>query len=433
MGRPDPGWIEAQRLASARAMRGACSATHLTRHRAGFGWTLRPAAGSMLASPRMAGWDPEPDYFHHWVRDSAIVLRAVPLAIATEPGTRAFWRQHLADFIGFSLSISDPGRRGPARNPLRVTTRASHAQYLRADAELAALSGAGWLEEPRVAADGTPDPEQWSRPQDDGPALRASAVMEMLDLLPDTARPGAEALIARDLTHTARIAGRPCIGPWEETPPRRTTFTLLAQWDALDRGCAQGREGAPDSPLRAAADRVAALLAAAEDPATGGWRESVEAPAGRLDAATCLAILHAGRHSGPFAITHPRMRATMAALEAGFADLYPINRDRPVAAIGRWLGDAYFDGNPWYPATLGFAELHYRIAATGEPGAFARAEAWMHLIQQVAPQPAGPLPEQFDRRDGRPVSCLDLAWSAAAFLAAAAARDMALQARAGSR
>lgn len=429
---PDPGWIEAQRLACARAMRNACSATHLIRRREGFGWTVRPAAGSILASPRVAGWDPEPDYFHHWIRDSAIVLRAVPLAIRADPGSRPFWLRFIADFIGFSLSISDPDRRGPATNPLRASTRPDHGKFLRPDAELAALSGDAWQQEPRVAADGSPDLECWSRPQDDGPALRASAVMAVLKDLPETASRQAEALIARDLAHVLQVAGRPCIGPWEEDPPRRASFTLLAQWDALDRGSA--RSSPPDRRMREAADRLAALIETARDGASGGWRESIEAPEGRLDSATCLALLHARRRHGPFALTAPRTRATAAALEETFAGLYPINRGRCAPAIGRWAGDAYFGGNPWYPATLGFAELHYRIAAeTGDRDAFAKAEAWMQLIETVAPRPAGPLPEQFDRSTGVPVSCLDLTWSAAAFLEAAAARDAALQALVGAR
>lgn len=435
MARPDPGWIAAQRLASARAMRGACSATHLTRHRAGFGWTVRPAAGSILASPRIAGWDPEPDYFHHWIRDSAIVLRAVPLAIRADPGARAFWLGLIADFIRFSLFISDPARRGPVRNPLRESASQEYRHYLRPDAELAALCGDAWLGEPRLAADGAPDPEGWSRPQDDGPALRASALISVLEALPEAASPEAEALIARDLAYTTLVAGRPCIGPWEEAPPRRSSFTLIVQWDALDRGSARaGAQGGDGARMRAAADRAALLIEAAADAATGGWRESIEAPPGRIDSATCLAILHARRMDGPFALTAARTLATVAALEQLFTDLYPINRGRAAPAIGRWAEDVYCGGNPWYPVTLGFAELHYRIAAaTGDEGAFARAEAWMELIRQVAPDPPGPLPEQFDRETGAPVSCLDLAWSAAAFLEAAAARDMALQARAGSR
>ncbi|SMO65907.1 glycoside hydrolase family 15 protein [Paracoccus laeviglucosivorans] len=418
---PDPVWIEYQRLASARAMRNACSATHLTRHRQGFGWTVVPAPGSILASPRIASWNPEPDYFHHWIRDSAIVLRALPLAIKADPSAQGFWQQFFADFVAFSLHISDPERAGPSVNPLHGTTQPDHAKFLRPDAELAALGGDAWLEEPRFAADGAPDLERWSRPQDDGPALRASAVMAVLRKLPELDSPQAQTLIARDLAHTARVVGRPSIGPWEEVPLRRTTFTLLVQWDALDRA------GNP------AAERAAALMQQAEDETTGGWRESVEAPDGRLDAATCLAILHANRSSGPFALTAPRNLATVAALEARFAALYPINRERPVPAVGRWAEDEYFGGNPWFPTTLGFAELHYRIAAqTGDRVAFERAEAGLRLIQSVSPPP-GPLPEQFDRSTGAPTSCLDLTWSAAAFLEAVAARDHALQAMAGGR
>lgn len=400
-------------------MRGACSATHLTREREGFGWTLQPAAGSVLASPRVAAWDPEPDYFHHWTRDAAIVLRAVPLAMAADPQARDFWLGFIADFVGFSLALSDPDRRGPQVNPLRATTRPGLGKFLRPDAELAGLHGDAWLAEPRCAPDGSPDPEQWSRPQDDGPALRASSLMAVLDALPQADSPAARALIARDLAYVSRKAGRPCIGPWEEAPPRRSTFTLIVQWDALDR--------AGD---RAGADRLTALIAQAEDAVSGGWRDSIEAAPGSLDAATCLAILHARRSDGPFALTAPRTRATMAALEDLFAGLYPINAGRTPPAIGRFATDVYFDGNPWYPTTLGFAELHYRIAAlTGDRAALEKAEGWMARVQSLAPQP-GPLPEQFDRNTGAPRSCLNLTWSAAAFLEAAAAREAALQAMA---
>lgn len=414
---PDPGWIAAQRLASARALRGACSATHLTRHREGFGWTVRPAPGSILASPRVASWNPEPDYFHHWTRDAAIALRAVPLAIAADPGARGFWLGFIADFVAFSLASSDPDRHGPAVNPLRGTTRPGLEQYLRPDAELAALAGDAWLGEPRLAPDGSPDPEQWSRPQHDGPALRASSLMTLLADLPEAASPSTQALIARDIAYTLRHAGQPCIGPWEEAPARRTTFTLLAQWDALDR-----------AGHRDAAEGLAALIEQAACPATGGWRDSIEAPAGSLDSATCLALLHARRADGRFALTAPRSRATMAALKSLFAGLYPINASRNPPAIGRFASDIYCGGNPWYPTTLGFAEAHYRIATrTGDRDAFARAEGWMALIQSIAPDP-GPLPEQFDRATGQPTSCLNLTWSAAAFLEATAARDAAFQA-----
>ncbi|SFB85486.1 glycoside hydrolase family 15 protein [Tropicimonas isoalkanivorans] len=416
-------------------MRAATSATGLTRHREGFGWTVHPVNGSILASTQISSWDPEPDYFHHWIRDAAIVLRAVPKAIEADPESRAFWLKAIADNIRFSSYISDPDRDGPAFNPIEPATLDTHKKFLRPDGELAALTGRAWLEEPRVAADGTPDLEQWARPQDDGPALRASSVMSVLADLPETASPEADALIERDLAHVAAVAGRPCIGPWEETPPRRTTFTLIVEWDALDRGAKRAEaRGTSGAHLREGADRVAALIEEAADPVTGGWRESLEAPAGKLDSATILAILHAGRRGGPFALAASRTRATVAALETIFADLYPINRGRSVPAIGRWKDDVYFDGNPWYPTTLGFAELHYHVAADSRDATvFAKAEGWMRLIQDVAPEGTLDLPEQFDRRTGAPTSCRALTWSAAAFLEADAARQRALQAMASSR
>ncbi|MFD1796543.1 hypothetical protein FQV27_13580 [Paracoccus aurantiacus] len=423
---PDADWIAARCRSAAGAMKAACSATHLVRNRDGFGWVVRPAPGSVLASTRIASWQPEPDYFHHWVRDSAIVLRAVPLAVAADPASADFWRGFVSDFIDFSLVTTDPERHGPAANPLKSTASPSHAKFLRPDAELAALHGPRWLEEPRLSADGSPDLEQWGRPQDDGPALRASALMSLIDAVPEAGSAQAEAMIARDLAHLLQVAGRPCIGPWEEWPPRRCSFTVIVQWDALERG---SRRGKGCDRLAAKARELAALLEMAADPETGGWRESIEADAGTLDAATCLAILHAHRDTGPFAMTAPRTAATAAGLERIFAGIYPINRDRSVPAIGRWESDVYFDGNPWYPTTLGFAALHYRIAAlTGDASAFAKADGWMSIVQHYAPDPDTPLPEQFDRRTGAPTSCLNLTWSAAAFLEAAAARDAAIQA-----
>ncbi len=147
--------------------------------RPAFGWQVRPVPGSVLASPRLAAWDPEPDYFHHWVRDAAIAIRALPEVIAAvHPDERTWWLDAFRSHVEFSLRISDPERLGPSHNPLAAATRADHLRFLRPDAELSALGGTAWLGEPRFAADGGPDLERWNRPQDDGPALRASACLQ---------------------------------------------------------------------------------------------------------------------------------------------------------------------------------------------------------------------------------------------------------------
>lgn len=433
MSRNVDAWITDRRSGAVQSLRRAVSATGLTHHRAGFGWTVRPAPGSVLASARRASWDPEPDYFHHWVRDAAVVMRVLPDIVAHATADQAaWWRAAFTDHVAFSLAISDPNAAPLQSNPLRATTDRDHRKFLRPDAELQALTGISLLAEPRCAADGSSDLERWSRPQDDGPALRAVTVMAVTGALPELASDHTAQLIHRDLAYTAQVAGRACIGPWEEEPARHHSYTLIAQWDALDRGAdwleAQGADQQDGDLMRAkAASVLRTLETTAETPPTFAWKDAAGAPPGGYDSATVLAILHAGRNSGPLARTAPHSLGTIAALEAQFRTLYPLNATYPVPAMGRSVGDAFFGGNPWLPITLGFAELHYDIAAqTRDKAAFDKAEAWMDLLHQLLPD-GDALPEQIDRATGAPVSCLELSWSAAAFIGAAAARARAAQ------
>ena len=46
---------------------------------AAFVQIIVPKPGSVVASPVLAAYDPEPDYFFHWYRDSALVMDALRL------------------------------------------------------------------------------------------------------------------------------------------------------------------------------------------------------------------------------------------------------------------------------------------------------------------------------------------------------------------
>ena len=101
-------WIAAQALRSADAMERAISATQLTRTRDNFAQIIVPARGSVLASPAIADWNPEPDYFFHWVRDSAIVMSVVAdlMADAADARERARWARYFEEFVTFSLRLT---------------------------------------------------------------------------------------------------------------------------------------------------------------------------------------------------------------------------------------------------------------------------------------------------------------------------------------
>jgi glucoamylase len=103
-----PAWIARQARYSLVAMERAVSATRLTRQRDEFGQAIVPVEGSVLASPAIGNWDPEPDYFFHWLRDSAIVMRTVAELFGDAATTqeRARWSGHFEDFVRFSLGLS---------------------------------------------------------------------------------------------------------------------------------------------------------------------------------------------------------------------------------------------------------------------------------------------------------------------------------------
>ena len=103
------------------------------KERPGFGQTVRPVAGSIVASPVLASWDPDPDYFFHWFRDSAIVIDAVRLLYeAGHLGAEAL--THFADFVRFSLSLKALDGRALVESPhWRLKVLPDFVQYLRGD------------------------------------------------------------------------------------------------------------------------------------------------------------------------------------------------------------------------------------------------------------------------------------------------------------
>jgi glucoamylase len=439
-------WIARQIGRSAAALADAISATHLRHRREAFGYLVVPERGSVLASPVSAAWDPEPDYFFHWVRDSAIAMRAVVGLIRSAPdhADGADWRRRFEDFLDFSLDLSRiDGAAFLAQATYRRTTRDEFAKYLRADAELRLLKGDRLLGEPRFNPDGTPDFLLWSRPQYDGPALRALACLDYRRLCADLGHscPASLAVLLRqDLNFTHRHAGQLCIGPWEEPyAVGRHYHNVLVQLGALYHGAdfaEAERDGAAAVDYRRTATGLRRALNRHWSAARGiylAMREAADAAADP-DAAVILAVLEADLPQGRHSALDERVWATLAALASTFADAFPINRDRPAdcgAMLGRYPGDRYFGGGGWFATTLAASRLGYRRAlglGRDRPDkrySFEQGERFMRAVGRFV-GPNGEMSEQVDRASGAHTSARNLAWSHAAFLAAAFEREAAL-------
>jgi glucoamylase len=456
-------WIGKEARFAARGMLRAISAADLVKERPGFGQRVVPRPGSVVASPALAAYDPDPDYFFHWFRDSAIVIDA--LRVALEEGLiDAVAAARLGEFVTFRRSLGDlDGRNLVHDGRFRAEVQPSFLQYVRPDDKIAAVHGEAALAEARVNPDGTLDFTRWARPQNDGAAIEVLALVRWR-----TAEPAPEAnlqasmleLAVSDLNFIRTRARERSFDIWEEERGYHY-FTQLVQAEALARG-AEWLERAGDpahaGACRAVAGELAQSLDAYWSAADGFYRSRTGViggtPGKALDVSVILGVLHAGRAKGAHSVLDPRAQATLAALEDRFDAEYAINRDRPVErgpAIGRYANDAYYGGNPWYLATLAAAEFYFRLAAAllsgadllvakenvrfrdrlgaGSPAAAAveRGDSFMRTVQAYTPT-SGDLSEQFDRATGAQISAKQLAWSYAAFITAAASRRRAVQA-----
>lgn len=470
---PLSGWIERQGRFSAQAMLRAISATHLVKERPGFHQRIVPKEGSVLASPELASYDPDPDYFFHWFRDSALVMDALRVLIETGDagleGTeryRAFLRfsRDLAGLHGADAA-GDTGA-GPPATP-------DFQQFVRPAAELRAVAGERVMADTRVNPDGTIDTIRWTRPQYDGPALRALTLLRywpMPALSDASTRAVAADLIGDDLAFTARLWNEPAFDIWEEESGHHY-YTRLVQAAALESGAAWLQETGESRE----AQRYAGIARQIGQTLDEHWSEERGYLVSRLgvtgskldkslDFATILAVLHAGRPTGPHSVMDPRVQATLARLEDLFEAEFPINRHRPASqapALGRYPGDVYYGGGPFYFCILGAAEFHYALAKAlltsdapvppgcgpffqrtlaklGEdadgfdlllPGARRRLAAALvrrgdmsFATVRAHTPPSGELSEQFDRDTGAQTSARNLTWSYASFITAAAAR-----------
>jgi glucoamylase len=251
------------------------------------------------------------------------------------------------------------------------------------------------LGEPKFHVDGTAFTDPWGRPQNDGPALRAIALIRfahhLLDAGDEASVRGSlydavlppQSVIKADLEYLSHHWRDPCFDYWEEEQATHFATRMAQRRALLDGAELAHRLNDPKAAswYRRQAAAIGAELELHWDVDAGHLRQSISHVGGYdyktsgLDAAVILGALHAGVPGRSFSVTDDCLLATAARLRQVFAGLYPINdprRGAPGVAIGRYPEDRYngytvtAQGNPWFLATNAFAEYCYRVAGALE-------------------------------------------------------------------
>jgi glucoamylase len=395
-------WITQQREHAIAGLLRSISAP-VVKARQGFGQVITPAKGSVVASSVPASYDPDPDYFFHWFRDSAVVMDALALVREAVPESRRLFE----DFVNFSLALFRlDGRQMPP--DWRAATTPDFVRFLRQDIDDA--HGDAIPAETRVNPDGTLDITDWPRPQYDGPALRALALLRW-----GPVQESEISLLKQDMAFVLTRARSPCFDIWEEEMGLHY-YTLSVCEAALAGGAAWFASSDPkfSADCLREGDSLTALRQTFWLQDEGHIRSRI-LPQGRSAKELDISVILAANHAHQ--VCDSRLIATLDRLAVLFGDSYAINREhRRGPAMGRYAGDHYYSGGAYYFSTLGAAEFCYRA------GDRIRGDAFLETVRRFAPE-NGLMSEQFDQTTGAQTSARDLAWSHAAFLSCVHARE----------
>jgi glucoamylase len=401
--------------------------------------------GVVVASPDTV----DPPYFYTWTRDAALVMKYITDVFLL--GKHPELERRVQAYAETQARLQ------PVVNP-------SGSLY----------DGAG-LGEAKFKVDLRPFLRNWGRPQRDGPALRAIAMMGYAKHLvaadqAATAREFMWPVIRNDLAYVAQYWNSTGFDLWEEVRGS-SFFTTAAQHRALVEGAALAEDlGVRCDACTEIAPHILCFLDSYWSAEQGHVVANIHNDHGRsgIDINTVLASIHnfdpsLGCDATTLQPCSDRALANHKAVANAFrAGIYAVNDGAPAGAavaVGRYPEDVYYDGNPWYLATLAAAEQLYDALAVwrrhgavdvtptslpffrdlvpdaavgvhdaGSPAydaiaaaVAAYADGFVDVVRRFTPH-NGSLSEQFDKADGEPLSAHDLTWSYASFMTATARR-----------
>ncbi|KAK2733165.1 hypothetical protein FQN57_002284 [Myotisia sp. PD_48] len=298
----------------------------------------KASSGVVVASPSTQ----DPNYYFTWTRDAAIVFQSIVDAfIQGETSLQSKIHEYISSQARIQLLLTPSGN----------------------------LSTGG-LGEPKYYVNETQFAGDWGRPQADGPALRATAMIAYARWLIennyyDVAESIVWPVIRNDLSYVSQMWNETGFDIWEEIKVP-SFFTTIVQHRALVEGVNLSREFGLVCPNCASqAPQILCLL-------QSYWNGSairsnfIEGRSG-IDSSSILGSILTFDPEGACDDTtyqpcSSRALANHKLTTDVFRSIYRLNsgiRTGEAVAIGRYPEDRYFNGNPWYVTTFAAAEQLY--------------------------------------------------------------------------
>ncbi len=377
--------------------------------------------GAVIASPSKVS----PDYYYDWVRDTSLTMKTVidlSYDQTLAASIRSSLQQKVSKWVEWELAR-------------QVTPKLTD------------------LGEPKFYVTGKANNEPWGRPQNDGPAHRAQAAINLAfhwiqegkfeqirNLLYRDELP-ARTMIKRDLEYVAHHWKESSFDLWEEERAMHY-YTLVSERAALMKGAKLAKilkDQSAANYYNAEANNIGNYLLSFYDNTQHIIRyalnkeKALPHKKSDLDVAVLLAAIQT--YDGQFYVQVPQVVNTVNQMAGVFQKIYKINLNKKTKmgvdlgiALGRYPEDTYSgtntdsSGNPWFLSTIALAEFACDMKHSGlAPSAVKQLDETAIkqfnrvLFHRLA---NGNLSEQFNRDTGFQQGAHDLTWSYTAYISA---------------
>jgi glucoamylase len=286
-------------------------------------------SGIVVASPSKSN----PDYFYTWTRDSALTFKALVDQFLAGTAASAGLETKIQDYISAQAALQGAFSRSGGLC-------------------------SGGLGEPKFNVDITAFTGDWGRPQRDGPALRATAMVAYARYLISKGQTATVnsiiwPIVQNDLSYVTQYWNQTTFDLWEEVNSQ-SFFTTGVQYRSLVEGSALASQLGTSCPN--CNSQAPLLLCFLQSYWTGSYALS-NTGGGRSgkDANSILTSIHlfdpaATCDSTTFQPCSDKALANHKVVTDSFRSIYSINNGIAQGvgvAVGRYPEDSYYGGNPW--------------------------------------------------------------------------------------
>ena len=343
-----------------------------------------------------------PNYYYHWIRDSAIVIRMIISHYLEFSDTKSF--KHIIDYIENEACLQN----------------------------LNSISGCG---EPKFNVNRTPFNDDWGRPQNDGPALRSHSLLKIYSILKKNYPLICDIvleIIHKDLIYIIKNIHNPSFDLWEEIYGYHL-YTRIVQYkflkDLLE--FINSPEINDINHLNIFHKYKQHIVTAMNELNTLIKHHNITyssfdingKPCREFDASILLGVSHINYDTDIINIFDDTFITYVKDMCHYFFNEYSINKtifnNRKIFLIGRYKNDCYYNGNPWFITTLALAQLLviykknnilYKLFND-----IINEKTIENIIEFISSIDKFNIDEQLDRNTGRLVSAKNLTWNYAEF------------------